>query len=120
VDFIAMDIKTSPEKYPIATGLKNSWKNAGKTLKYIIKSGINHCFRTTAVPGITDEEDFREIAKLIKGAKLYVIQQFENDITLDESMKDTKPYTEKELAVFTAIAEKSGVSVKVENLAVTA
>jgi pyruvate-formate lyase-activating enzyme len=37
---------------------------------------IDHEFRTTVVPGIVAREDVEEVAKLIAGAKRYVLQQF--------------------------------------------
>jgi len=116
VDYIAMDIKTAPSKYARVTGRNDAWQKVEKTLKLVMKSGIDYCFRTTAVPGLVDAADFREIAGIIRGAKLYVIQQFENDITLDKSMKKTGPYTEREIEEFFAIVKKDVKSVKQANM----
>ncbi len=44
-------------------------------------------FRTTVVPGIHTEKDFEEIAKWIKGAKTYYLQEYREIKILDPKLK---------------------------------
>lgn len=77
VDYIAMDIKSSPEGYAKATGIQDIDIEPFKTsVALIMSSGIDYEFRTTAVRGIHTAADFEGIAEWIKGAKRYYIQRF--------------------------------------------
>jgi pyruvate formate lyase activating enzyme len=57
VDYIAMDIKTSFEKYPAACGTKVDISKIKESIAVIMSSGIDYEFRTTVVPGLVDRED---------------------------------------------------------------
>jgi pyruvate formate lyase activating enzyme len=120
LDYIAMDIKTSPEMYTKAAGLKADPGKIKKSLNYIMNCGIDYEFRTTAVPGLVTEEDFLKIGHLIEGAPLYIIQQFENEITLEPSFGKIKPYTEKKIEEFAQLMSRFAGIVRVANIAVMA
>jgi pyruvate formate lyase activating enzyme len=77
LDMVAMDIKNSPEKYALTTGLPSiDMSLIAKSIQIITSSQIRYEFRTTAVQEFHKKEDFAEIAHLIKGAKAYFIQNF--------------------------------------------
>ena len=85
IDYIAMDIKASEEKYALVSGLSmrsdsNEEKELINTIKksiYIImNSGIDYEFRTTIVSQFHDEETVHGVGKLIKGAKAHFLQSF--------------------------------------------
>lgn len=90
-DYIAMDIKTSLEKY---TGLGYTGEDselAGRireSIRVIRESGIPHHFRTTVVPGFVDEEVIAEIIRLIGDEKIYVLQGFRPGITYDPAYSE--------------------------------
>jgi len=93
IDYIAMDIKAIPEKYHLAAGRKVDIKSIKKTIEIIISSGIDHEFRTTVVPTIVDvEKDIPKIAKMIKGAKRFYLQQFRPLRCLDKTFEKLVPY----------------------------
>ncbi|KKQ51773.1 MAG: hypothetical protein US70_C0013G0024 [Parcubacteria group bacterium GW2011_GWD2_38_11] len=87
VDFIAMDIKSSPENYSKSVGLIVDIQRIKLSVKMIMNSGIAYEFRTTVVPGIHQEKDFEKIAKWIKGAKAYYLQEYREMRTIDSNMK---------------------------------
>jgi pyruvate formate lyase activating enzyme len=98
VDYIAMDIKHTPEKYSQATGVPVNSKKMQKikqSVKLIQESGIDYEFRTTVVPGIHQEEDLEEIGEWIQGSRHYYLQQFRevklNQEDLAESAKNAVP-----------------------------
>ena len=111
-DYIAMDIKTVPEKYSllakelfspdIAEKIKNS-------IKKIIESNIEYEFRTTLVPGIVDNKDMEAIAHMIKGCKKYTLNKFVNKNTLDKSYSTVNPYTKEEYNIFLETVQKQGI-----------
>lgn len=115
VDYIAMDIKTSLKKYAFASGIDIDITRIKNSIATIMQSKIDYEFRTTAVPGIVDENDFEEIGELIKGAKSFSIQQFDNSMTLDSNFKNAKPYSEDVLQKFSDIMKKYVKKVKIKN-----
>jgi pyruvate formate lyase activating enzyme len=88
VDFIAMDIKNQPKKYDAATGTKGDIRRIKLSVELILNSKIPYEFRTTVVPGLHTEKDFAEIAKWIKGARAYYLQEYREDHKiLDNNLK---------------------------------
>jgi len=81
VDYIALDIKTSKEKYDSATMTKNSYLKVNDSIKMLLKSNQDYEFRTTVVPNIVEKKDLIKIGELIKGAKRYILQQYNNTNT---------------------------------------
>lgn len=88
VDFIAMDIKSSPENYSKTVGLTADIDRIKLSVEMIMNSGLPYEFRTTVVPGIHSERDFVKIAKWIKGAKSYYLQEYREMRTLDQNIKN--------------------------------
>ena len=77
VDYIAMDIKNSKEKYALTTGVKNlDISPFEKSVQIIMNSGVEYEFRTTVVKELHTLDDMKNIAKWIEGAKRYYIQCF--------------------------------------------
>ncbi len=87
-DFVAMDIKHTPEKYAEAMGVDVDMKKIQESVRLIQASGIPYEFRTTVVPGIHREEDFRAIGEWIRGTKRYYLQPFRDDNIFDASVRN--------------------------------
>jgi len=99
VDYVAMDVKAPlDERYSKAIGVKIDIRKIKKSIGIIMKSGVDYEFRTTIVPTIHSAEDIIEIAKSLKGAKKYVIQQFVPFHAWDEKLRDLKPYDNETIA----------------------
>jgi pyruvate formate lyase activating enzyme len=86
VDYMAMDIKHTLNKYSQAIGTKVNLARIKKTVEIIKNSQIEYEFRTTCVPGIHNEEDFVEIADWLEGSKNYYIQEFRSGVTNDPDL----------------------------------
>ena len=79
IDYVAMDIKNSKEKYAETAGTESiSISEIEKSIKILKSSDIDYEFRTTVVREFHTEEDIRKIAEWIKGAKRYFLQNFED------------------------------------------
>jgi pyruvate formate lyase activating enzyme len=101
VDYFAMDIKNSPEKYDATTNKKIDINKIEKSIDLIMDSGIKYEFRTTAMPRLIKKEDFLKIGVWLKGAKKYCLQQFKSmGELIDESFRTEKTYSEAELNQF--------------------
>jgi pyruvate formate lyase activating enzyme len=78
LDYVAMDIKNTPEKYAKTANSKIDVERIKLSVDLIRHSGIDYEFRTTSVPGLHIESDFSNIGKWLSGAKKYVLQAFED------------------------------------------
>ena len=76
IDYIAMDIKSSPEGYEKAIGKKMDFDRFARSVDLIRKSGVPYEFRTTLVKGIHTEEDLVQIGRWLKGEEKYFLQGF--------------------------------------------
>lgn len=79
VDYIAMDIKNCESKYGVTCGVKDiNFTSIKESIQYIMSCGIDYEFRTTVVNPLHTTEDIEEAASMIKGAKRYYLQGFED------------------------------------------
>lgn len=76
VDYVAMDIKSSPKNYPLACGVETDVSRPMESVEFLMGNGVEYEFRTTCVAGLHTKEDFEDIGKWIKGAKRYFLQQY--------------------------------------------
>ena len=97
VDHIAMDVKTTPARYPEITGHPASHETTLECLKTIIDSGTEHEFRTTVYPGAVALANLPEIARSLTGARRYVLQQFRPRDSAEPAARGVAPYADAEL-----------------------
>ena len=77
VDYVAMDIKNSPESYAKTIGIEGyDIKNIKSSIEYLMSGVVSYEFRTTVVRQFHQKSDFESIAQWIKGADQYFLQQF--------------------------------------------
>ena len=76
VDYVAMDIKNSKEKYPITAGADVDIEKISESVDILMNSDIDYEFRTTVVKELHSVEDMKNIGKWISGAKKYFLQSF--------------------------------------------
>jgi len=77
VDYVAMDIKNSKEKYPLITGIEGlKLDKIQQSVDFLLNSNIDYEFRTTVVSEYHTEDDMLKIGQWIKGAKNYFLQSF--------------------------------------------
>ena len=106
VDYIAMDVKTSPERYAVAAGRPVEADRIRHAVDIIRCSGIPHEFRTTCVPGIVAEHDILEIAALIGPDARYYLQQYRaSGGVIDPAYGALAPYSCRRLHEFVRQAE---------------
>ena len=88
VDFVAMDIKNSPEKYAVTSGISN-WEKVKESVELLKKSSVEHEFRTTVTGNLHEVSDFTAIGRWLAGEKRYFLQGFKDsgDILGGESEK---------------------------------
>lgn len=120
INYCAMDIKNSPEKYLPTVGLDSSPESAdadsgSDTLMSNIKrsadillsntdSSFLYEFRTTIVKELHDKNDIRVISKWLSGARAYFLQSYvENENVIQKGFHS---YDEETLRSFAAICRE--------------
>ncbi len=91
VDYVALDVKTSLEKYR-RLGAKETAELL-RTVEILKTGKVEYEFRTTVVPSFVEMEDVHKICEVVKGARTFVFQQFVSGDTLDEKFKTLIPYS---------------------------
>ena len=105
VDYIAMDIKSSPARYAQAVGIPGfDTAPVMESADFLMHCGLPFEFRTTVVRELHDEVVFRDIASWLSGARAYYLQAFEDSGALVGSVlspgQSLSGYTKEELLGF--------------------
>jgi len=75
VDYIAMDIKAPLEKYSEVAKVPIDKTDIQESIELIKQSTVDHEFRTTIAKNVLSKEDVVNIAKMLQGEKLYILQR---------------------------------------------
>lgn len=76
VDYVAMDIKNSPEKYSQTAGADGMLDAVKESVSILMNGTVPYEFRTTVVDELHEPSDFHAIGEWLKGAKQYFLQGF--------------------------------------------
>lgn len=102
VDYVAMDIKNSPEKYPITCGIPGlDTAPVAESVKLLRQSGVDFEFRTTLVREFHTPEDLLAIGRWLEGSPRYFLQAFVDSGNLVGS--GCSPFTPQEMRDFTLL-----------------
>ncbi len=82
VDYVSMDVKAPKNKYEKLTGVKTDVSAIQRSIDLIMENANGYEFKTTFVPNLLKKEDIISIAKWVKGANRYYLQQFKADVPL--------------------------------------
>ena len=106
-DFIAMDIKTSPERYAAEICNKTSpfigkteyWEKKIKRCAEIVSSYPTEQreSRTVLVPPLVQKEDIKKMAAILPQDASWQFAQFRNENCLNPSYNEIPPYTDAEI-----------------------
>ncbi len=105
-DYVAMDIKTGRDHYPLASGKTDIFiENITESIGYLMSGTIPYEFRTTVVRGLHNAEDFEDIAQWIGGCQRYFLQGFVDSGNVLKS--GFSAFKRAELEVFLKIVQKT-------------
>ena len=107
VDYIAMDIKTDPLYYSHFITNDYNPDHILTSIHTLMETARAYEFRTTCVRPIVTDQTIENIAQIIRGAALYVLQHFRNGRVLHPEYfrEDQGIYDEDGLIHLKAIAE---------------
>ena len=101
LDYVAMDFKTSLEKYKLLGA--SDTRNLLLSLELLKKGSVDYELRNTTVPTIVMEEDIPKMGETVKGARRFAFQQFVPGEALDETFNSLKPYPPEVISSFAKI-----------------
>ena len=79
VDYVAMDIKSSPSGYGRATGIRNfNITPINQSIEFLKSGKVDFEFRTTVVKELHSEIEIQDIGDWIAGDHKYYLQGFED------------------------------------------
>ena len=115
VDYVAMDIKNSKEKYATTAGVPSvDLEKIEESIAYLIKGKIPYEFRTTVVKELHTLEDIQSISRMIKGAESYYLQGFiDSGLLIGQNLSAHTPET---LSLFCDEAKKILKNVKIRGI----
>lgn len=77
VDYVALDVKNSPQRYNRTVGVKDfDVTSIATSIEFLLSHKVDYEFRTTVVREYHEEQGLLELAQWIKGAKRYYLQTF--------------------------------------------
>ena len=76
VDYVAMDIKNSRQKYDLTAGVKGFLPRVEESAKLLMEGPVPYEFRTTVVAELHEESDFHDIGRWLRSAEQYFLQGY--------------------------------------------
>ena len=116
IDYVAMDLKNSPEKYGETVGVKGfDFKTVAESMDILRGSGISYEYRTTVVNPLHDLQSLESLASLIKPDEPWYLQQYTDS---GELINPTglSPYTDEEMRNIVDFLRKNTPSVRLRGL----
>jgi pyruvate formate lyase activating enzyme len=106
IDMVAMDIKTSPARYPVVCGLSSPDMEAiFESVDFLINGTLPYEFRTTVVKELHQASDFEEIGRWLAGAEHYYLQAYKD--SEDVLQPGFHSYSFEELESFRKIVSRT-------------
>lgn len=79
IDYVAIDIKNSKEKYALTSGISTiNMTPIEESISFLLSTSLDYEFRTTIVKELHSEEDMLSIGEWIRGAKAYYLQSYKD------------------------------------------
>ena len=120
IDGLFMDLKGPLEKYTEVVNTKIDQEKIKASVALILKNRqIESEFRTTVVPKFLNKKDIEWLGRKLFPQKCpvaLVLQQFQNQKTLDPSLKKISPYSEEQLKELQETALKYFQKVEIRGL----
>ena len=106
VDYISVDIKTSPRRYSELHTVAVDTGGLMQTVELLRTADIDVEYRTTCIPGLVTPQEIDDIGEMVRGASLWVLQQYVAEHAMYEQWQQFEPYTPEALLSLAEQAEK--------------
>lgn len=79
IDYVAIDIKNSFNKYGKTAGIENGrFERVKESINYLLSHNFPYEFRTTVIKEFHTLDDIKDIVNMIKGCPKYVLQRYKD------------------------------------------
>lgn len=95
VDYVAMDVKNSPENYSATAGAEVDVNAICQSVETLLEGRVDYEFRTTVTRTFHTEKNLAEVAQWLRNAKNWYLQQFVHGNDLIDP--NVVGYTDEEL-----------------------
>ncbi len=109
IDYVALDIKSSPASYPRASGVPADIDAVRRSVELLTSSGLPHELRMTYVEELIPLEELEGVAELARGCQAFVVQPFQPSKTLNPEFLGMPRPSKKKLEQIQRILEELGV-----------
>jgi pyruvate formate lyase activating enzyme len=116
VDYLAVDLKTAPQRYTELHPGPVAPEKLLETLDICASAPVELEYRTTCVPGWVGREELAVLGELIKGAPLWALQQYHPEHALCGEAQAVRPYLAEEIESFAEQAKRYAQRVVVRGL----
>ena len=82
LDYVAMDIKNSPQMYAATCGNSSVLEAVEESIRLLMEGSVDFEFRTTVCKPLHTPESMAQLGQWIQGTKKYFIQNFEDSGSL--------------------------------------
>jgi pyruvate formate lyase activating enzyme len=102
LDYVAMDLKgpLQVDRYAAIAGIS---LDAGflprihQSIQILLGGKVDYEFRTTLVPPLIEEEEVYTLARQVRGARRYTLQNFNPRNAMDEDLRKVAPFDDRAL-----------------------
>jgi len=105
VDFVALDLKTSPERYGELHTAPVGMAGLEQSIRLVLEQAPDYEMRTTCVPGLVGAREIHRLGGLLHGAKGWILQQFVPEHAWQEGCRQLTAYSPQELQELATLAE---------------
>ena len=117
VDYLAMDVKNAPDKYPQTVGISPfDLSPVLRSMEILRTCGVPFEFRTTVVHGLHTAQDMAAIADWLEGTERYFLQSFVD--SGDVLMPGLSACTPAEMKEFLAIVQQKVQNAELRGISV--
>ena len=107
LDYVAMDVKAPLDQtYHQVAGVTVDLEALHRSIELLISGDVPYEFRTTVCPGMLDADAIENIARCVRGARLYCLQSFRPVNCLDPSLEHVEPYNPDQMRDLARVAAK--------------
>jgi pyruvate formate lyase activating enzyme len=102
LDYVAMDLKgpLRVDRYAAIAGisLDAGWlARIQQSIQILLQGKVDYEFRTTLVPPLIEEEEVYTLARQVRGARRYTLQNFNPRRAMDEDLRNVAPFDDRAL-----------------------
>lgn len=105
LDYVAVDIKTSPGRYPELHTAVVDGSVLEETVALLAHAGIDVEYRTTCIPGLVGAPEIDAMGELLAGSRLWILQQYVAPLAMAAAWQQREPYDRRQLL---ELADRAG------------